>query len=71
MGRAVLYGLAAGGEDGALAAIKILTDEIDRTLALIAVTTWVRWDRNTSSISVIGRLNASTRSLGRALINDL
>jgi (S)-mandelate dehydrogenase len=32
LGRATLYGLAAGGEAGARRAISILTSEIDRTL---------------------------------------
>ena len=35
LGRSVLYGLAADGEAGAALAIRILKDEIDRTLALI------------------------------------
>lgn len=34
LGRAPLYGLAAGGEPGALHALAILRDELDRTLAL-------------------------------------
>lgn len=34
LGRAVLYGLAAGGEDGAFTAITLLRAELDRTLAL-------------------------------------
>jgi (S)-mandelate dehydrogenase len=32
IGRATLYGLAAGGEAGARRALEILTSEIDRTL---------------------------------------
>ncbi len=35
LGRAVLYGLAAGGEAGAQHALVILRDEIDRVLALL------------------------------------
>lgn len=35
IGRATLYAVAAGGEEGAARAIAILRDEIDRTLALI------------------------------------
>ncbi len=34
LGRAPLYGLAAGGEQGAARALDILKDEFDRTLAL-------------------------------------
>ncbi|TGE01359.1 alpha-hydroxy-acid oxidizing protein [Methylobacterium nonmethylotrophicum] len=37
IGRAALYGLAAGGRAGVAAALDILTSEIDRTLALIGV----------------------------------
>ncbi len=35
LGRPLLYGLAADGEEGALAVIDIFKDEIDRTMALI------------------------------------
>ena len=35
IGRATLYGLAAGGEGGAIKALDILSDEIKRTLALL------------------------------------
>lgn len=35
VGRAFLYGIAAGGEAGASAAIDMLRDEIDRTMALL------------------------------------
>jgi isopentenyl diphosphate isomerase/L-lactate dehydrogenase-like FMN-dependent dehydrogenase len=35
VGRATLYGVAAGGEAGAARALAILCDEIDRTMALI------------------------------------
>ncbi len=35
VGRAVLYGLAAAGEDGASEVIRLLKDELDRTLALL------------------------------------
>lgn len=35
VGRAALYGLATAGEEGAVRALEILKDEIDRTLALI------------------------------------
>lgn len=35
VGRAALYGVAAGGEDGAQRALQILCKEIERTLALI------------------------------------
>jgi isopentenyl diphosphate isomerase/L-lactate dehydrogenase-like FMN-dependent dehydrogenase len=34
LGRAPVYGLAAGGEAGAAHALAILADEFDRTLAL-------------------------------------
>ena len=36
-GRAILYGVAAAGRDGAGRAIEILREEIDRTLALLGV----------------------------------
>jgi isopentenyl diphosphate isomerase/L-lactate dehydrogenase-like FMN-dependent dehydrogenase len=35
VGRATLYGIAAGGYDGAARALGLLRDEIDRTLALL------------------------------------
>jgi L-lactate dehydrogenase (cytochrome)/(S)-mandelate dehydrogenase len=35
IGRATLYGIASGGEAGAARAIKLLREEIDRTLALL------------------------------------
>jgi len=35
LGRALLYGLAAAGEEGVSAVIDMFKDEIDRTLALI------------------------------------
>lgn len=35
VGRAPLYGIAAGGEEGALHAIKLLSSEIDRVMALL------------------------------------
>jgi (S)-mandelate dehydrogenase len=35
VGRATLFGAAAGGEAGATAAISILKQEFDRTLALV------------------------------------
>ena len=35
IGRATLYGTAAGGEAGAARAIELLRQEIDRTLALL------------------------------------
>lgn len=38
IGRATLYGIAAGGYDGAARALALLRDEIDRTLALIGAT---------------------------------
>jgi (S)-mandelate dehydrogenase len=38
LGRATLYGLAAGGEEGAKHALSILRDEIDRTLGLLGAT---------------------------------
>jgi (S)-mandelate dehydrogenase len=38
VGRAAVYGLAAGGRAGATRAIEILTDELDRTLALTGAT---------------------------------
>ena len=39
IGRAFLYGLAAGGEDGVRHAIDILSDELRRTMQLCGVTT--------------------------------
>jgi (S)-mandelate dehydrogenase len=39
VGRAVLYGLAAAGEEGAFAVLEILKDEMDRTLALLGCPT--------------------------------
>lgn len=39
LGRAMLYGLAAGGEAGAARAIAILAEEVRRTMALLGVTT--------------------------------
>ncbi|SHO61722.1 (S)-mandelate dehydrogenase [Pseudoxanthobacter soli DSM 19599] len=38
LGRATLYGLAAGGEKGAARAIHLLTQEVDRVLALLGCT---------------------------------
>ena len=38
IGRATLYGIAAGGEAGAARAIRLLHEEIDRTLALLGAT---------------------------------
>jgi (S)-mandelate dehydrogenase len=38
LGRATLYGLAAGGEEGAKHALSILREEIDRTIGLLGVT---------------------------------
>jgi len=35
VGRATLYGVAAGGEAGARRALEILREEVDMTLALI------------------------------------
>ena len=37
LGRSILYGLAAGGTDGALRVIEILGDEIDRTQAFVGL----------------------------------
>jgi isopentenyl diphosphate isomerase/L-lactate dehydrogenase-like FMN-dependent dehydrogenase len=37
LGRAILYGLAAGGEAGVQRAIDILATEISRTLALLGL----------------------------------
>jgi (S)-mandelate dehydrogenase len=37
LGRATLYGLAAGGEPGVARAIEILRQEIDRNLALLGI----------------------------------
>jgi isopentenyl diphosphate isomerase/L-lactate dehydrogenase-like FMN-dependent dehydrogenase len=34
LGRATVYGVAAGGRAGAARALEILADELDRTLAL-------------------------------------
>jgi L-lactate dehydrogenase (cytochrome)/(S)-mandelate dehydrogenase len=38
IGRATLYGIAAGGEAGAARAIRLFREEIDRTLALLGAT---------------------------------
>jgi L-lactate dehydrogenase (cytochrome)/(S)-mandelate dehydrogenase len=38
VGRATLYGIAAGGEAGAARTIRLLREEIDRTLALLGAT---------------------------------
>jgi (S)-mandelate dehydrogenase len=38
IGRATLYGTAAGGQSGAARAIALLREEIDRTLALLGCT---------------------------------
>lgn len=38
-GRAALYGVAAGGEDGAVHALELLRSELDRTMALTGCTT--------------------------------
>ncbi|MBV9115170.1 MAG: alpha-hydroxy-acid oxidizing protein [Hyphomicrobiales bacterium] len=38
LGRATLYGLAAGGEEGVKHALSILREEIDRTVGLLGVT---------------------------------
>jgi (S)-mandelate dehydrogenase len=38
LGRATLYGLAAGGEEGAKRALAILTEEIERTIGLLGAT---------------------------------
>jgi isopentenyl diphosphate isomerase/L-lactate dehydrogenase-like FMN-dependent dehydrogenase len=45
VGRATLYGVAAGGEAGAARALAILRDEIDRTMALIGRPTIGEIDR--------------------------
>jgi L-lactate dehydrogenase (cytochrome) len=37
VGRAYLYGLMAGGERGVARAVRILTDEVARTMALLGV----------------------------------
>jgi (S)-mandelate dehydrogenase len=39
LGRALTYGLAASGADGATRAVEILRDEFDRTLALLGCRT--------------------------------
>ncbi len=45
IGRASLYGLAAGGEEGASHAISILRDEIDMAMALMGITRLDQLDR--------------------------
>jgi isopentenyl diphosphate isomerase/L-lactate dehydrogenase-like FMN-dependent dehydrogenase len=35
VGRPWLYGLAAGGEDGVVAVLRCLREELERTLALV------------------------------------
>jgi (S)-mandelate dehydrogenase len=37
IGRAALYGLAVGGEDGVVEVVKLLQSEIDRTQALMGL----------------------------------
>jgi isopentenyl diphosphate isomerase/L-lactate dehydrogenase-like FMN-dependent dehydrogenase len=46
VGRATLYGLAAGGEPGVARALAILREEIDRALALIGCSTLAELDRD-------------------------
>jgi (S)-mandelate dehydrogenase len=46
IGRATLYGLAAGGEAGAARALAILRDEIDMSMAMIGVTKLDQLDRS-------------------------
>jgi len=46
IGRATLYGIAAGGEAGAARAIRLLREEIDRTLALLGCPSIDRLDRD-------------------------
>jgi L-lactate dehydrogenase (cytochrome)/(S)-mandelate dehydrogenase len=46
IGRATLYGIAAGGEAGAARAIGLLREEIDRTLALLGCPSIDRLDRD-------------------------
>jgi (S)-mandelate dehydrogenase len=46
VGRATLYGLAAGGEAGVQRALEILRTEFDRVLALVGVTCAAELDRN-------------------------
>ncbi|MDE2200180.1 MAG: alpha-hydroxy-acid oxidizing protein [Rhodospirillales bacterium] len=46
VGRATLYGLAAGGEPGVRRALEILRTEFDRALALIGVTRAAELDRD-------------------------
>ena len=46
VGRATLYGLAAGGEPGVRRALEILRTEFDRVLALVGVTSSSELDRN-------------------------
>ena len=45
IGRATLYGIAAGGEAGATRAIELLREEIDRTLALLGCRNIAALDR--------------------------
>ena len=49
VGRPLLYGISAGGEAGAIHALKILLSEIDRVLAL----DWDLFDRRTHAGSVM------------------
>jgi isopentenyl diphosphate isomerase/L-lactate dehydrogenase-like FMN-dependent dehydrogenase len=46
IGRAWLYGLAAGGQAGVERALEILRDEIDTALTLLGRPTWADVDRN-------------------------
>jgi (S)-mandelate dehydrogenase len=52
LGRATLYGLAAGGEAGAKRALAILSEEIDRTIGLLGAT---------SLKECVGRIRAAER----------
>lgn len=45
LGRATLFGLAAGGEDGTYKALSILGEELDRTMALIGTPTLAELSR--------------------------
>ncbi|HWI15423.1 MAG TPA: alpha-hydroxy-acid oxidizing protein, partial [Burkholderiales bacterium] len=59
IGRATLYGVAAGGETGARRAIAILREEIDRVMALIGA-------RNIAELTpeFLHFTNAQVRRLG-------
>lgn len=60
-GRPFVYGVAAMGERGAAAAMDILADEVDRTLALLGLRNVAMLDR--SALFVDDSLQRSTSTM--------